>query len=192
MKFRDEDVLRLGADVVQRLIPHRRPLLMVDAIDAFRRGPQPTLWARRQISANEDVFAGHFPVLHLWPGIYTIEGMGQSSLLLTVLLFLLDAHGDDFLDKLRKLERTYAMIPGPPVALDELTGDPRAGIGAQVDIKLLAPVYAGSELRYRVALSNRVDSFARFNVEAEVGGTVVARGTMTGMIGPLLRERPSE
>jgi 3-hydroxyacyl-[acyl-carrier-protein] dehydratase len=188
MRFRDDDVFRLGSDVVQRLIPHRRPLLMVDAIEAFSRGAQPTLWARRQISSNEPVFDGHFPGLHLWPGVYTIEGMGQSTLLLTVLLFLVDRHGPDILDKLKKLDRTYTVNPGPPVVLDELSGDPRAGMAGQIDVKLLAPVYAGSELRYRVALSHRMDAFARFDVEAEVAGTVVARGTMTGVIGPLLKD----
>jgi len=30
---------------------------------------------------------------YLWPGIYTIEGMGQTSLILTVLLYLIEAHG---------------------------------------------------------------------------------------------------
>ncbi|HEX4416559.1 MAG TPA: hypothetical protein VH165_01615 [Kofleriaceae bacterium] len=176
---------------MQRLIPHRRPLLMVDAIEAFARGAPPTLWARRQISSNEPVFDGHFPGLHLWPGVYTIEGMGQSTLLLTVLLVLVDRHGPDILDKLKLLDRAYTINPGPhpgpPVALDELSGDPRAGMAGQIDVKLLAPVYAGSELRYRVALSHRMDAFARFDVEAEVAGTVVARGTMTGVIGPLLK-----
>jgi len=187
MKIRETDVLRLGPDVVQRLIPHRRPLLMVDAVEAFVRGPQAMLVARRQISSNEPVFDGHFPGLHLWPGIYTIEGMGQTSLILTVLLYLIEAHGEPILDKLRKLDRTYTINPGPPVVLDELTGDPRAGVAGQIDVKLLAPVYAGSELRYRVTLSHRMEAFARFDVEAEVAGSVVARGTMTGVVGPLLR-----
>jgi 3-hydroxyacyl-[acyl-carrier-protein] dehydratase len=187
MKIRETDVLRLGPDVVQRLIPHRRPLLMVDAVEAFVRGPQPMLVARRQISSNEPVFDGHFPGLHLWPGIYTIEGMGQTSLILTVLLFLIERHGEPILDKLRALDRTFTINPGPPVVLDELSGDPRAGVAGQIDVKLLAPVYAGCELRYRVTLSHRMEAFARFDVEADIAGTVVARGTMTGVIGPLLR-----
>lgn len=190
MKWRESEALRLGPDVVQRLIPHRRPLLLVDAVEAFRRAPQPTLWARRQISANEDVFDGHFPGLHLWPGVYTIEGLGQTTLLLSVILFLVaqreSAGGTEreLLDALRELDPAHgAARRGATVAL--APPDPRAGVAGQVDIKLVAPVYAGQTLRYRVALTHRIDAFARFDVEAESEGTVVARGTMTGMTGML-------
>ena len=190
-RSREEDALRLGPDVVQRLIPHRRPLLMVDGVDAFRRAP-PTLWARRHISANEEVFTGHFPGLHLWPGIYTIEGLGQTSLLLTVLLRLIgaaEAQGKsaaDVLDGLRQLEQRPAFRPGPAARsgwLEELAGPaPPAGVSGQIDMKLLAPVRAGEELCYRATLTHTLDSFARFEVEAEVAGTPVARGHMTGLI----------
>ena len=89
-------------------------------------------------------------------GIDTLYGEGGSDLL------------DDpvYGDKLKQLDRTFTTNPGPRVVLDELSGDPRAGMAGHVDVKLLAPVYAGSELRYRVALSHRMDQFARFDVEA--------------------------
>ena len=80
--------LSLGPDVVTRLLPHRRPFLMVDSIEGYARGPRPTLRAARMVSANEPVFEGHFPGLHLWPGIYTIEGMGQTCNLLRIVLEL--------------------------------------------------------------------------------------------------------
>jgi 3-hydroxyacyl-[acyl-carrier-protein] dehydratase len=192
MRYRDDDVLRLGPDVVQRLIPHRRPLLMVDAVEAFRGGPQPVLWARRQISANEDVFAGHFPGLSMWPGVYTIEGLGQTSLLLSVILFLVAQHERSggtsraLLDALRELDPARRGPPGSGAAPLELPPpDPRAGVAGQVDIKLVAPVYAGQTLRYRAVMTHTLEAFARFDVEAEVDGTAVARGTMTGMMGRL-------
>jgi 3-hydroxyacyl-[acyl-carrier-protein] dehydratase len=199
-RWREEEALRLGPDVVQRLIPHRRPLLMVDGVDAFRRAPAPTLWARRHISANEEVFAGHFPGFSIWPGIYTIEGLGQTSLVLSVLLHLIGAaetqgkSAGEVLDALRQLEQRRALRPrapgasgasggSPSVQLDDLAGpEPPAGLSGQIDMKLLAPVFAGQELRYRVSLTHTLDSFARFEVEAEVAGTPVARGHMTGLI----------
>jgi len=195
--WREGEALRLGPDVVQALIPHRRPLLMVDGVDAVRLGARPELWARRHISGNEEVFAGHFPGLHLWPGIYTIEGLGQSSLLLTIIMRAVAARERDggsaaeVLDALRDLEASYQLRPAPrsPAAaalLDALgRPDPRLGISGQVDMKLLAPVFAGQELRYHVALTHAVGSLARFDVEAEAGGQVVARGRMTGAIGEL-------
>src|SRR5690606_29174491 len=70
---REEHRLELGPDVIERLIPHRRPLIMVDRVRGFELGERPTLWATRNVSANEPVFDGHFPGLHIWPGIYTQE-----------------------------------------------------------------------------------------------------------------------
>ena len=49
--------LSLGPDVVTRLLPHRRPFLMVDSIEGYSRAPRPTLSAARMVSANEPVFA---------------------------------------------------------------------------------------------------------------------------------------
>ena len=191
----DRIALALGADVVQRLIPHRRPLLMVDAVEAFRRAPEPTLWARRHVSANESVFDGHFPGLHLWPGIYTIEGLGQTSLLLGVVLELVaaaEARGetaDAALAGLRQVDRSYALRPtSPPAALDVPV--PRAGASGHVDVKLLAPVYAGQLIRYRATLTHRLDDLSRFDVEATVDNTCVARGTMTGAAFPSPRGGP--
>lgn len=184
--------LRLGPDVVQRLIPHRRPLVMVDAVLAYRHRPRPTLWARRQISANEDIFTGHFPGLHLWPGVFTIEGLGQSTLLCAIVAYLVDQRVErggepgEVYEALRRLERT-ATQPFATASDDAALGDtpaPRAGVAGQVDVKFLAPVYAGCALEYCVTLTHQVGALARFDVVAEVEGTPVARGTMTGMIGP--------
>jgi len=194
MKWRDNEALRLGPDVVQRLIPHRRPLLLIDGVEAFRSQPQPTLWAHRYITANEEVFAGHFPGLSLWPGVYTQEGLGQTSLLLSVILYLVNARehaggtAAELFDMLRDLDPARSLRSGMrrSMWLDQLAApDPRAGMAGQIDMKFLAPVFAGSLLRYRAVLSHTMDSFARFDVEADVDGTVVARGTITGVLGPL-------
>ena len=191
MRWRDDDVLRLGPDVVQRLIPHRRPLLMVDAVEAFRRAPEPTLWARRQISANEEVFAGHFPGLSLWPGVYTIEGLGQTTLLLAVILELIAIHergggaAAEVIEALRDLDPRRPRRGGPGLFDGRAPPDARAGVAGHVDVKLVAPVYAGQSLVYRAARTHQLDALARFDVEAEADGQLVARGTMTGMIGPI-------
>jgi 3-hydroxyacyl-[acyl-carrier-protein] dehydratase len=189
----DGDVLRLGADVVQRLIPHRRPLVMVDGILAYRHGARPILWAHRHVSANEPVFDGHFPGFHLWPGIYTIEGLGQTALLCSIVMRLVAAHeaaggaAEEVYRALRALERPGdpgAGATGPLASLTSLgPPDPRAGVAGHVDVKLVAPVFAGSELRYVAQLTHQVDTLARFDVTAEVDGRPVARGTLTGALG---------
>jgi 3-hydroxyacyl-[acyl-carrier-protein] dehydratase len=174
------DATLFGAEVIQLLIPHRRPLLMVDTIRSFSRTPRVELRASRHISANEDVFAGHFPNLHIWPGVYTIEGLGQTSLLLAIL----DELDDATQAGLANLQLGYRLHPGfRPGSIDLGSAESRMGFGAAVDIRFHAPVFAGERLDYHVVKTHTVDALTRFDVEAEADGRLVARGTMTGKRG---------
>ncbi len=182
--------LELGPDVVQRLIPHRRPLLMVDRIEAYEDGEQPTIFATRNVSSNEPVFDGHFPGLHLWPGVYTIEGLLQSSNLLHIIWEARSQvpQPDEVFAALKNLELGYRFQPGYQPALTErfaafLGADPdpssRGGLAGAIDIKLLAPVFAGQRIDYRVTLTRVVESLQRYDVEASVAGRTVAKGAVT-------------
>ncbi len=189
--------LALGPDVIEELIPHRRPFLMIDRITGYTCAPQPSLWASRHISSNEEVFDGHFPGLHLWPGVYTIEGMGQSCNALAVLVHLERAAsdhglgGDAFAELLRGRERAARLDPGAPRdAIERFRDvaarmDPNAhrGLAAAVDVKLVAPVFAGERVDFFVTLSKTFGHLARFDVEATVDGRAVARGALTGAHG---------
>jgi 3-hydroxyacyl-[acyl-carrier-protein] dehydratase len=190
MKTKSEDQLSLGPEVIQRLLPHRPPLLMVDRIETFSRAGAPTLTACRHITANEPVFAGHFPGLPLWPGVYTIEGMGQSCNLLEILVAMtqgppaVPATAAEVLAGLRTLDALTSLRPAPAGAelgpLLEALRQPlrRMGMSAAVDIRLLAPVLAGQRLDYRVRRVLAMGDLRRFEVEAEVAGKLVARGIM--------------
>jgi 3-hydroxyacyl-[acyl-carrier-protein] dehydratase len=192
--------LILGPDVIERLMPHRRPFLMVDGVVAYERSPRPTLWATRHVASNEAVFEGHFPGLHLWPGVHTIEGMGQACNLLFCVIGAEEWHAarggdpDELLEMLRNLERGFKLTPGYDAAkgsrfLDALKEHPhkRAGMSAAVEVKLLAPVFAGQRIDFCVTLTHVVDELARFEVSAEVSGKLVAKGVMKSTKGiPLL------
>lgn len=188
------DDLRLGAPVVQLLIPHRRPFLMVDGVERFHRDEPRRIEAYRHISMNEPCFAGHFPGLPLWPGALTMEGLGQTSALLLALKTLCDLAREDgedpetALEWLRNLDRGYRMHPGyrpgalPPL-LDRLRDrDGKIGVGAAVQMKFLQPVLPGSRLGYAVELSADLGDRVRFSAEAVVEGVTVARGTITGAV----------
>lgn len=186
------DRLRLGADVVQLLLPHRRPLLMVDQLDAYCRSPMPAVRASRVVSANEPVFGGHFPGLSLWPGIYTIEGLGQSCMLAMVLSEMqthFERAGADPqapIVALKNLDLKFRLDPAyrPELTrslLDHLRDAPRTvGVSTAVDVRLLEPVFAGQRIDYQVVLSHAVDNVQRFDVEAFVDRVPVARGSMSG------------
>ena len=195
MSTRELRPLNLGPDVLARLLPHRRPFLMVDRITHFAAGPEPRLRAERYISAADPIFEGHFPELHLWPGVYIQEGLGQSCGLLLTLLGL-QAHyvatlrdPDEPLRALANLELGYRLHPGfqaddaasflsamvPPAAF--------MGMAASVDMKFLAPVFAGQRLDYDVRRTDVIGDMVRCDIEAFVGKDTVARGTMTSKMG---------
>jgi len=194
MNEKKETLLRLGPDVIQKLLPHRRPLLMVDRIESFIRSPVPSLRASRHISANEEVFAGHFPGLHLWPGIYTIEGMGQTANVLEALMGLIGGFetagrsSNELLDGLLALEAGYTLKAARHderlTALLEELREPQdfMGMSILVNVKLLAPVFAGQRLDYWVRRTHTAGDLLRHEVEAEVDGHVVARGSMDSLM----------
>lgn len=184
--------LGLGSNVIELLLPQKRPFLMVDIVHAFDAGAPPSLEASRHITSNETYFAGHFPALHIWPGTLTIEGMGQSSALLMAILAMrreaAQSGGDPdvVLGRLRNLDLGFRMHPGHKAddAEDLLrrirSEPPWLAIGASVDVKFLTPVFAGQRLDYRTTLSGEVGNMMRFDVEASVDDVPVAAGTMTG------------
>jgi 3-hydroxyacyl-[acyl-carrier-protein] dehydratase len=184
--------LRLGSNVVELLLPQKRPFLMVDGVESWEPLPRPALTASRHISANDPVFAGHFPALHIWPGTQTIEGLGQTSALLMVLLLMrraMEAEGIDpdvVLARLKQVDMGYRMHPGfrrdeAQQLLDRLAAMPPAlAVGGSVEIRFLQPVFAGCRLDYRSTLLGEIGDLMRFQVEATVDGAVVAAGTMSG------------
>lgn len=190
--------LRLGADVVAALLPHRPPLLLVDGVERYASAPAPTITARRAISVNEPVFEGHFPGMMLWPGVYTIEGMGQTCQLLLTWLAISEGFARaglsdaDALATLRSLDGRArlkgAATTASAAALEAHLGpaETRIGVSAAVDVRFFEPVFAGDVLRYQATLTHARDAVRRFDVQASVEGAPVARGTMTAS---LLSER---
>lgn len=183
---------RLGSNVVELILPHRRPMLLVDQIGAYSESPEPRLVAYKVVSANEVFFDGHFPGLHLWPGVLTIEGLGQTCALLIAIRTMraefasVGRDPDDLIEALRNLDRGYRMDPGfrpdDADAFVQLVGRHRQSIavGAAVNVKLHRPVFAGQCLEYRATATRDLEQVLRCEVEAVVDGAVVASGTMTG------------
>jgi 3-hydroxyacyl-[acyl-carrier-protein] dehydratase len=186
--------LELGSGVIELLIPHRRPFLMVDAVASLRLQDPPRIEAHRFITMNEPWFAGHFPGMPLWPGALTMEGLGQSGVLLLVLTQLCTdvvergGEAEDILEALRNLDRGYRLHPGyRPEPMPEFLSSLRSGgtemaVGAAVDLKFLAPVLPGCRLDYVVELTGHFGDRVRFSVEAFVASTPVARGSITGAL----------
>ena len=191
MGRRKESEYLFGTGVVTRLVPQRRPMLMVDGVASFRDGSHPTLRAYRQVSGNEVFFDGHFPEFPVWPGALTMEGLGQTATILVALVMLrgeaerLGQDPDSVLAYLVNLDRQFRLHPGfrpmdEPEAFRTLRSRSVPPLAGSVELKFLRPVFPGCRLEYEVTWTDTVAGMLRFSGTARVDEEPVARGVLMG------------
>ena len=75
VKVRSENMITLDITEIQKVLPHRYPMLLVDRI--LELEPMKRAVGIKNISMNESQFMGHFPGNPIMPGIMLIEAMAQ-------------------------------------------------------------------------------------------------------------------
>jgi 3-hydroxyacyl-[acyl-carrier-protein] dehydratase len=73
----------LDVVAIQKILPHRYPFLMVDAILEMERYKR--IVGVKNVSINESHFQGHFPGKPIMPGVLIIEAMAQTGGLLLLM-----------------------------------------------------------------------------------------------------------
>ncbi|MEL6209125.1 MAG: 3-hydroxyacyl-ACP dehydratase FabZ [Pseudomonadota bacterium] len=71
------DFLTADIDLIQRIIPHRYPFLLVDKvvdIDGYASAR-----GIKNVTMNEPHFQGHFPGKPIMPGVTIVEAMAQTA-----------------------------------------------------------------------------------------------------------------
>lgn len=67
----------LNRKEIQKIIPHRDPMLLIDEITDLQR--EVSIEARFFVNPDREIFRGHFPGAPVLPGVYTVEIMAQAS-----------------------------------------------------------------------------------------------------------------
>ena len=65
----------LDSHEIQKIIPHRYPILMVDRILEIEKGKRAV--GIKNVSGNEPFFQGHFPEYPVMPGVLIMEALAQ-------------------------------------------------------------------------------------------------------------------
>ena len=67
----------MDIEEIRQYLPHRYPFLLVDRVVELNLGE--SIVAYKNISANEELFRGHFPDKSVFPGVLTVEAMAQAA-----------------------------------------------------------------------------------------------------------------
>jgi 3-hydroxyacyl-[acyl-carrier-protein] dehydratase len=63
--------------VIQRMLPHRYPFLLVDKVTDIV--PNTSATGIKNVTMNEPHFNGHFPGVPIMPGVLIIEALAQTA-----------------------------------------------------------------------------------------------------------------
>jgi beta-hydroxyacyl-ACP dehydratase FabZ len=73
----------LDINGIQKVIPHRYPFLLVDAIEEIE--PKKRIVGIKNVSINEHFFQGHFPAKPVMPGVLILESLAQTGAVLLLM-----------------------------------------------------------------------------------------------------------
>jgi len=112
--------------LIQRVIPHRYPFLLIDrviGIDPFRAAT-----GIKNVTFNEPQFQGHFPGMPIMPGVTIVEAMAQTSAVLVSLSARMEDMGAlVYFMGIDKCRFRRKVVPGDVLHLNVETIRGRAG-----------------------------------------------------------------
>jgi 3-hydroxyacyl-[acyl-carrier-protein] dehydratase len=86
-----DDLKSADIQLIQRIIPHRYPFLLVDRVERID-GTRAAVGIKN-VTFNEPHFQGHFPGAPIMPGVTIIEAMAQTAAVMAgVAHDLIDKH----------------------------------------------------------------------------------------------------
>jgi len=124
-----EPLKTADSHLIQRLIPHRYPFLLVDKvvdIDGFQRAR-----GLKNVTMNEPHFQGHFPGKPIMPGVTIVEAMAQTAAVMVgCALGLEDRNMLVYFMAIERAKFRRMVVPGDvlEMKLETLRGKPGAKV----------------------------------------------------------------
>lgn len=113
-----DDVEVFSADIteIKRMIPHRYPFLLIDAVKEIHVNKSAI--GVKMVTVNEPHFQGHFPEKPVMPGVLIVEAMAQTSaVLVSKTLDLIDSGVLVYFMSLDKAKFRQVVQPGDALEL---------------------------------------------------------------------------
>ena len=132
--------VNLGADEIEKIIPHRYPMLLVDRMVEIEEGASGV--GIKNVTANEWFFEGHFPGNRVMPGVLIVEALAQVAAI-TLLKNVDHAGKIPMFGGIEKMRFRRPVTPGDQLRLSftlERTRGPvgRGAVEASVDGTVVA------------------------------------------------------
>lgn len=109
-------MLSADLDLIQRIIPHRYPFLLVDKVRDIVVGE--SCVGIKNVTINEPQFTGHFPGMPIFPGVMIIEAMAQTSgILVGLTMDLVDKQAKVFFMGVDGVKFRRKVVPGDVLEL---------------------------------------------------------------------------
>lgn len=112
----DGAMLTADLDLIQRIIPHRYPFLLVDKVRDIVINE--SCVGIKNVTINEPQFTGHFPGMPIFPGVMIIEAMAQTSgILVGLSMDLVDKQAKVFFMGVDGVKFRRKVVPGDVLEL---------------------------------------------------------------------------
>ncbi len=111
-----------SADIqmIQRIIPHRYPFLLVDKVIDIQ-GTQSAVGIKN-VTMNEPHFQGHFPGMPIMPGVTIVEAMAQTAAVMVgVTLEMADKDMKVYFMAIDKCKFRRKVVPGDVLRMELTT-----------------------------------------------------------------------
>src|SRR6186713_156448 len=101
---------------IQEILPHRYPFLLVDKIIELE--PRVRILGVKQVTINENFFAGHFPGAPVMPGVLQIEALAQVGAILVLKDFPDRENKIPFFSSIEYAKFRRPVVPGDTLMLE--------------------------------------------------------------------------